>query len=347
MKKRLQIFLKHNSKIIIDTIVKSTHETNIKVHDFFEQDTPCLILSIEHDQLNTLLDLTKTRPYTLIYLDNGCGGYIFAAAAFSNNETEIPFSINTQFKKILFIPSSIGVSPMDIEKNTIMEFVENNEIENSHQHNVFLSGYGKFPYIILKTEGAIYTQIPIYFNGFYEAGNVMLGIEKVSDELLADYDKDKTSELHDIIIKHCQWYIPKIEADKKRDARICLVEGPEIAYYFDGGEINFSNSIPTGGILLTLQNKILTMNTDHYLESANQYSLIMNWSEYGKWRHPKEWWQNKLIQWIESVHKDKLKRNPKIVEVRETDIVFGMKKHYGRLVISKKTLLKYNDSPNR
>jgi hypothetical protein len=67
MKKRLQIFLKHNSKIIIDTIVKSTHETNIKVHDFFEQDTPCLILSIEHDQLNTLLDLTKTRPYTLIF----------------------------------------------------------------------------------------------------------------------------------------------------------------------------------------------------------------------------------------------------------------------------------------
>ena len=63
---------------------------------------------------------------------------------------------------------------------------------------------------------------------------------------------------------------------------------------------------------------------------------IMNWSEYGKWRHPKEWWQNKLIQWMESVHKDKLKRNPKIIEVRETDIVFGMKKHNGRLVISKK-----------
>jgi hypothetical protein len=133
MKKTLQILLKHNSIIIIDTIVKSTHETNIKVYDFFEQDTPCLILSIEHDQLNTLLDLTKTRPCTLIYLDNGCGGYIFAAAAFSNNETEIPFFINTQFKMILFIPSSIGVSPLDIEKNIIMHFVKNKEVENEHQ----------------------------------------------------------------------------------------------------------------------------------------------------------------------------------------------------------------------
>jgi len=36
----------------------------------------------------------------------------------------------------------------------------------------------------------------------------------------------------------------------------------------------------------------------------------MNWTEYGKWRHPKEWWQNKLIQWMESAQKDKLKRKP-------------------------------------
>ena len=73
----------------------------------------------------------------------------------------------------------------------------------------------------------------------------------------------------------------------------------------------------------------------------------MTWSEYGKWRHPKEWWQNKLIHWMESVHKDKLEWNPKIVEVKETDIIFGIEKQYGRLTISKETLLKVNDSPNR
>jgi len=266
MKKTLRIFLNHNTKINIDTIVKSTHETNIKVHEFFEQDTPCLILSIEHDQLNTLLDLKKTSPYTLIYLDNGFGGYIFAAAAFSNNETEIPFFINTQFKKILFIPSSIGVSPMDIEKNTIMEFVENKEIENSHQHKVFLNGYGKFPYVILKTGYAIYMQIPINFNTKGDFVNYPgTNIENISDELLADYEKDKTSELHDIIIKHCQWLKAKIEADKKREARICLVESPEIAYYFDIDEINFTNLIPRGGTLVTPQKKILAMNANHYL----------------------------------------------------------------------------------
>jgi hypothetical protein len=266
MKKTLQIFLSHNTKIAIDTVVKSTHETNIKVHDFFEQDTPCLLLSIEHDQLNTLLDLTKTRPYTLIYLDNGHGGYIFAAAAFSNNETESAFFINTQFKKILFIPSSFKLSPSEIDKNREMKAIEEKERDLMIQQKVFLDGYGKFPYIILKTGYAIYMQIPINFNTKGDFVNYPgTNIENISDELLANYEKDKTSELHDVIIKHCQWLKAKIEADKKREARICLVESPEIAYYFDIDEINFTNSIPSGGTLVTPQKKILAMNANHYL----------------------------------------------------------------------------------
>jgi hypothetical protein len=272
MKKTFQIFRKDGIRFTFDAVEKSTRETNIKVHDFFEQDIPCLILSIEHDQLNTLLDLTKTSPYTLIYFDNGFDDrYYFAAAAYSNNETESSFFINTQFKKILFIPSSYKLSPSDIDKGRDMKTV-----------NVFFSGYGQFPYIIIKTGDSIYTQIPIKFNGLYgRSYDQMTHIENISDELLADYKgellagykKGKRLELHDIIIKHCQWYITKLEADKKLDARICLVEGPEIAYYFDGDEINFTNVIPTGGTLVTRKNVFIAMNTDHYLESC-MYSQI-------------------------------------------------------------------------
>ena len=115
MKKTFQIFRKDGIRFTFDAIEKTTHETNIKVHEYFEQDIPCLILTIEHNQLNTLLDLTKTSPYTLIYFDNKYDDkYIFAAAAYSNNETESVFFINTQFKKILFIPSSFKLSPSDI-----------------------------------------------------------------------------------------------------------------------------------------------------------------------------------------------------------------------------------------
>jgi hypothetical protein len=272
MKKAFQIFRNDGIRFTFNAIEKSTHETNIKVHDFFEQGIPCLILCIEHDQLNTLLDLTKTSPYTLIYFDNDFDDkYYFAAAAFSNNETESAFFINTQFKKILFIPSSYKLLPSDIDKDRDMKTV-----------NVFFSGYGQFPYIIIKTGDSMYTQIPIKFNGLYGPGNyVMANIDNISDELragykdelLAGYKKGKRSELHDIIIKHCQWYITKLEADKKLDARICLVEGPEIAYYFDGDEINFTNVIPSGGTLVTGKNVFIAMNTDHYLESC-MYSQI-------------------------------------------------------------------------
>lgn len=106
MKKTFQITLKDNTKIILDAVEKTTKETSIRVHEFFEQDTPCLMLIINHDELNTLLDLTKTRPYMLLYFHDR---NIFAAAAYSYNEVESPFFINTQFKRVLFVPSSIKI----------------------------------------------------------------------------------------------------------------------------------------------------------------------------------------------------------------------------------------------
>jgi hypothetical protein len=73
----------------------------------------------------------------------------------------------------------------------------------------------------------------------------------------------------------------------------------------------------------------------------------MNWSNYGKWLHPKAWWEGKLIRWIETEHPDKKEYNPKVIEVRENEIVFGMSKHFGRLIVSKETLLKRDADTNK
>ena len=81
----------------------------------------------------------------------------------------------------------------------------------------------------------------------------------------SDYEKVKTSKLHGRIIEFCKWYEAKIESDKNKQVRICLVAGSDIAYYFDGDKINFNNSIPSGGTLVTQQNKIIAMNANHYL----------------------------------------------------------------------------------
>ena len=71
MKKSLQITLKDNSKINIDATIKNTQETSIKVHELFEEGISSLLLTIEHEELNTLLDLTKSRPFTLLYFYEG------------------------------------------------------------------------------------------------------------------------------------------------------------------------------------------------------------------------------------------------------------------------------------
>lgn len=72
----------------------------------------------------------------------------------------------------------------------------------------------------------------------------------------------------------------------------------------------------------------------------------MEWSKYGQWRHPKEWWELKLIEWMRIKHPDTLKYNPKIDSITDTHIKFGMKKHYGVLRIDKETILKDLENEN-
>ncbi len=41
-----------------------------------------------------------------------------------------------------------------------------------------------------------------------------------------------------------------------------------------------------------------------------------------------------FFEWFNKFHSDNLKFDPRIIEVTETDVIFGMKKHMGRLVVS-------------
>jgi hypothetical protein len=73
----------------------------------------------------------------------------------------------------------------------------------------------------------------------------------------------------------------------------------------------------------------------------------MDWSKYGEWRHTKEWWQIKLLEYIKIKHTDKLDLNPKIISVEDTHIWFGMQKHYGHLKLDKKTIIEtLNETSN-
>jgi len=135
--------------------------------------------------------------------------------------------------------------------------------EKWYEHRMFLVGYGKFPYIILKSGYAMF----MHFNVDYDFDNYPgTHLNGITEKELFDYEKDKTAKLHHKLIEHCQKIKDKIETDFNKPCNICLVEGPETAYYFNEDGVKFSTTIPSGGTLLTPQNKILAMNVAHYIQ---------------------------------------------------------------------------------
>lgn len=147
-----------------------------------------------------------------------------------------------------------------------MDFNIKNLDKKWYEKRMFYNGYGKFPYIILKAGYAMFMQIPIHFNINDDFDNYPgTHIDEISEAELTEYQRDKTGELHNRLIEHCQRIKDKIETDYNNHCNVCLVEGPETAYYFYKDDINFSTNIPRGGTLLTQDNQILAMNVEHYL----------------------------------------------------------------------------------
>jgi hypothetical protein len=104
MKKSIQITLKDRTQIQFEATVQTTSDTFIKVHELQEGTSP-LFLEIDHQQVNTLLELSKVSPFVLLYFDEKLE---FTGASYSINNGNGSYGINTQAKKILFLNHPIN-----------------------------------------------------------------------------------------------------------------------------------------------------------------------------------------------------------------------------------------------
>ena len=141
----------------------------------------------------------------------------------------------------------------------------NLEDNTSKKNNNFINGYGQFPYIIIKNGYAKYIQIPIQFNKNNDQFNFPGTHLKVQDEILVKYRYDKKSELHESLIKHCKELKINLEKENNSKYRVCLVEGPNNAVYFEGNEIITHTSIPKGGFLLSQDLKVIGKFVSHHI----------------------------------------------------------------------------------
>lgn len=135
----------------------------------------------------------------------------------------------------------------------------------------FPSGYGTFPYIILKVDYAVYMQIPIQINAPQVDIDKFPGtyLDGVSEAAITNYAEDKDSELHELLLQHCRDWKRKTEVyNKEKTIKLCLVTGPDRAHYFQNDEELVHTSIPSGGTLLSIHNDIIAMNVPHFIPTT-------------------------------------------------------------------------------
>jgi methyl coenzyme M reductase subunit C-like uncharacterized protein (methanogenesis marker protein 7) len=142
--------------------------------------------------------------------------------------------------------------------------------EELEKEYTFPKGYGKFPYIILKAGYAMCMQIPIHLVGdsdyldFEEyPGSQLLNVPL---SILKLEKQKQITALHDRLIEHTQLIYNKIEKERGKLPRLCLVEDENTAYYFNNGEIKENSKIPSGGTLLNQLNQPIKMTGEHYIK---------------------------------------------------------------------------------
>lgn len=267
-----------SQKIFVNSIIK-LDSSFVDMANHLNEDELGVLIQLEHNQTVAILNLTDVTPYVLLFFDDELD---FKGSTDSFKSGTGSFTIQTQYKNILFVRI-----PHNLKLNKIinLRLEEHHDTEDERYKNIltvttphsnpedkrytlrqFIPGYGQFPYAILRNKGhGSYMQIPIHFNTNYDDNCPGTNIEDISNVILEKYEADKLSELHDVMIERCIWMKNKTEADRNKTFEMWLVEGPELAYYFEGDTIKHITNIPSGGTLVTQGLRILAMNVKHYL----------------------------------------------------------------------------------
>ena len=103
MKNSVQIFLKDQAVIHYEATVKKTNHIFVNVHELREGHSP-LFLVIDHNKINSVLELSKVVPFAVLYFDDELK---FAGAAYSLNVSESAFGTGTAYKNVLLLPYPI------------------------------------------------------------------------------------------------------------------------------------------------------------------------------------------------------------------------------------------------
>ena len=112
--------------------------------------------------------------------------------------------------------------------------------------------------MIIKQENSpCFSQISVHIN---PVSNTLPGISIVINaevEITAE-------EIEQIMVEHVTFVQQKESEKQNRNVKVALVINANKAYYFEQDKEPTLNSIPSGGVLLDVEGKIIAKNTEHY-----------------------------------------------------------------------------------
>jgi hypothetical protein len=227
---------------------------------FDDRKVDCILLEVKHKLSFTIFYLYTFLRYEIWYFDQE---HFFIGKWLSDPTEKLPFCINTEARYIALIP----LSNEDVKNtNWTTDFqCHSFEIYPSAESKLqpFMPGYGLFPYIIIKDGFDKYMQIPIHINQYIDRinfpGTYLMGIE---DEVQKDTDK-----FTDLLLVRTQKVKEIIEKHQKLEIQVCLVLSATECYNFDKKTVLKSDTIPTGGTLVTQHMEIIVICKKHYVEN--------------------------------------------------------------------------------
>lgn len=136
------------------------------------------------------------------------------------------------------------------------------------KYNRLPKGYGIFPYVIIRLNPTIYIQVPIHLFG--EIGQQSYKdypgyhIYNLSETMISLPHRKKVESVNENLILLTMEMQELIQNQRNQTLRLCLVLDADWCFFLEKTDINKSDSIPEGGILLNEQFEIIAINYQHF-----------------------------------------------------------------------------------
>ena len=94
-----KVFINSSQEVLINSIIK-LDSSFVDMANHLNKDELGALIQFKHNQPITILNLTDVTPYVLLFFDDEL---CFKGASFSNKSGTGSYTIQTQYKNILFV----------------------------------------------------------------------------------------------------------------------------------------------------------------------------------------------------------------------------------------------------